>query len=135
MVSLDPELSKLFILLMSTSATFGSQNGSTFSNFLKRKLETSFLQHESKIEDSLRFFPDYTLTSKSLTSIFIGFQIKFARAKTDNMKTLNYIRSRTIGHQPEKAQNVRAHNTSTHAHLHLKLNFVENGVNANEPRF
>ena len=58
MVSLDPELSKLFILLMSTSATFGSQNGPTRANFLKRKLETSFLQHESKIEDSLRFFPD-----------------------------------------------------------------------------
>ena len=60
MVSLDPELSKLSILLMSTSATFGSQNGSTFSNFLKRKLETSLLQHESKIEDILRFFPDKT---------------------------------------------------------------------------
>ena len=58
MVSLDPELSKLFILLMSTSGSFGSQNGSTWANFLKRKLETSFLQHESKIEDSLQFFPD-----------------------------------------------------------------------------
>ena len=59
MVSLDPELSKLFIVLMSTSATFGSQNGSTFSNFRKRKLETSFLQHESEIKDSLQFFPDH----------------------------------------------------------------------------
>jgi len=59
MVSLGPELSKL--LLMSTSAPFGSQNGPTFSNFLKRKLETSFLQHESKIKDSLRFFPDNVL--------------------------------------------------------------------------
>ena len=58
MVSLDPELSKLFLVLMSTSAPFGSQNGSTLANCLKRKLETSFLQHESKIEDSLRFFPD-----------------------------------------------------------------------------
>ena len=58
MVSLDLELSKLSILLMSTSATFGSQNGSTFSKFPKQKLEISFLQHESKIEDSLRFFPD-----------------------------------------------------------------------------
>ena len=58
MVSLDPELSKLFILLMPTSGPFGSQNGPTLANFLKRKLETSFLQHESKIEDSLLFFPD-----------------------------------------------------------------------------
>ena len=56
MVSLDPELSKLFLLLMSTSATFGSQNDPTWANFRKRKLETSFLQHESKIEDSLQFF-------------------------------------------------------------------------------
>ena len=67
MVSLDPELSKLFILLMSTSATFGSQNGPTSANFRKRKLETSFLQHESKIEDSLRFFPDkeFELTERT----------------------------------------------------------------------
>ena len=60
MVSLDPELSKLFLLLMSRSGPFGSQNGPTFPNFRKRKWETSFLQHESKIEDSLRFFPDYS---------------------------------------------------------------------------
>ena len=59
MVSLDPELSKLFLVLMSTSGPFGSQNGTTSPNFRKQKLETSFLQHESKIEDSLRFFPDY----------------------------------------------------------------------------
>ena len=50
---------------MSTSAPFGSQNGSTFPNFPKRKLETSFLQHESKIEDSLRFFPDKSKTRRS----------------------------------------------------------------------
>ena len=58
MVSLDPELSKLFLVLMSTRHSSGSQNGTTWANFLKRKLETSFLQHESKIEDSLQFFPD-----------------------------------------------------------------------------
>ena len=58
MVSLDPELSKLFLVLMSTRHSSGSQNGPTFPNCRKRKLETSFLQHESKIEDSLRFFPD-----------------------------------------------------------------------------
>ena len=46
---------------MSTRHPSGSQNGSTSPNFLKRKLETSFLQHESKIEDSLRFFPDIPL--------------------------------------------------------------------------
>ena len=46
------------LVLMSTSGPFGSQNGSTSPNCLKRKLETSFLQHESKIEDSLQFFPD-----------------------------------------------------------------------------
>ena len=46
---------------MSTSASFGSQNGTTSSNFLKRKLETLFLQHESKIEDILRFFPNYVV--------------------------------------------------------------------------
>ena len=61
MVSLDPELSKLFLLLMSTRHSSGPQNGSTSANFLKRKLETSFLQHESKIEDSLQFFPDYPM--------------------------------------------------------------------------
>ena len=54
-------LEKLFLLFMSTSASFGSQNGSTNKNFLKQKLETSFLQYESKIEDSLQFFPDYTI--------------------------------------------------------------------------
>ena len=43
---------------MSTSAPFGSQNGPTLANCPKQKLETSFLQHESKIEDSLQFFPD-----------------------------------------------------------------------------
>ena len=59
MVSLDPELSKLFLVLMSTRHSSWPQNGSTFPKFPKRKLETSFLQHESKIEDSLRFFPDY----------------------------------------------------------------------------
>ena len=59
MVSLDPELLLLFFVLMSTSAAFGAQIGPTSANFRKRKLETSFLQHESKIEDSLQFFPDY----------------------------------------------------------------------------
>ena len=58
MASLDSELSKLFLLLMSTSGSFGSQNGSTLPDFCKQKLETSFIQHESKIEDSLQFFPD-----------------------------------------------------------------------------
>ena len=58
MVSLDPELSKLFLVLMSTRHPSGPQNGTTLANFLKRELKTSFLQHESKIEDSLRFFPD-----------------------------------------------------------------------------
>ena len=51
MVSLDLFL-ELFLVLMSTRHP-------TFANFRKQKLETSFLQHESKIEDSLRFFPDY----------------------------------------------------------------------------
>ena len=57
-VSLDPELSKPFLVLMSTSATKRSQKGPTFSNLRKRKLETAFLQYESKIEDRLQFFPD-----------------------------------------------------------------------------
>ena len=35
-----------------------SQNGPTSPTFLKQKLKTSFLQYESKIEDSLRFFPE-----------------------------------------------------------------------------
>ena len=43
---------------MSTRHSRGPQNGPTSANCLKRKLETSFLQHESKIEDSLQFFPD-----------------------------------------------------------------------------
>ena len=46
------------LMIMSTRHPSGSQNGSTLANFPKRKLETSFLQHESKIEDSLQFFPD-----------------------------------------------------------------------------
>ena len=58
MVSLDPKLSKLFIVLMSTRHPSSLQNGQTFSNYPKQKLETLFLQHESKIEDSLQFFPD-----------------------------------------------------------------------------
>ena len=69
MVSLDPELSKLFILLISTSATFGSQNGSTFPNFLKRKLENSFLQHESKIV--FDFFPIRKDTSMEKSGFFL----------------------------------------------------------------
>ncbi len=46
MVSLYPELSKLFSMLMSTSGPYSSQNGK-FANCPK---------HESKIEDSLWFF-------------------------------------------------------------------------------
>ena len=57
MVSLDPELSIPFLVLIST---FGSQNASTFPNFPKRKLETSFL-HFSQESKSLRFFPDKLL--------------------------------------------------------------------------
>ena len=36
--------------------TMGARNGSTFGNFPKHKLESPFLQHESKIEDNLRYF-------------------------------------------------------------------------------
>ena len=52
LVSLDPELLLLFFVLMSTTDLFGAQNGSTFSIYHERNLETSFHQHESKIEHS-----------------------------------------------------------------------------------
>ena len=71
MVSLDPELSKLFLVLMTTRHPSSSQNGSTFANCLKQKLETSFLQHESKIEDSLRFFPDNGIHKKKREAIVV----------------------------------------------------------------
>ena len=57
---------------MSTHHSSGPQNGSTFPNFLKRKLETSFLQHESKIEDSLRFFPDHQKVKKISLNLHIN---------------------------------------------------------------
>ena len=34
-----------------------AQNGQIFANLPKLRMERSFLQHESKIEDILRFFP------------------------------------------------------------------------------
>ena len=68
-VSLDRELSKLFLVLMSTSATFGLQNGPTLANFRKRKLETSFLQHESKIDNNLQFFPDNFLSIETMRDL------------------------------------------------------------------
>ena len=55
MVSLDPELFILLLVVMSTSASFGAQNGSNIANCPKPKLESLFLQRASKIEDSLRF--------------------------------------------------------------------------------
>ena len=35
------------------------------ANFLKRKLETLFLHHKSKIEDSRQFFPDDDIRHES----------------------------------------------------------------------
>ena len=81
MVSLDPELSKLFLVLMSTRHSSGPQNGPTFPNFRKQKLKTSFLQHESKIEDSLRFFPDKRMDK--CTGVRIGEILFFALSEVD----------------------------------------------------
>ena len=102
MVSLDPELSKLFILLMSTSGSFGSQNGPTLANFLKRKLETSFLQHESKIEESLRFFPDYLSHKKGITCFHTSKQIEldfkiYSIAKTKFYQNMMIKKNWSVG--------------------------------------
>ena len=61
---------------MSTSGPFGAQNGSTSPNFLKRKLKTSFHQHESKIEDSLRVFPVTVVDSGDIGGSNIRFETR-----------------------------------------------------------
>ena len=61
---------------MSISGPLSSQHGTTSSNCHKQKLETSFFQHESKIEDSLWFFSNYGQVCMSIVELweaFMGF--------------------------------------------------------------
>ena len=55
---------------MSISGPLSSQHGTTSSNCHKQKLETSFFQHESKIEDSLWFFHDYGQVCMSIVELW-----------------------------------------------------------------